>query len=245
MNARLEQAKKFFASKDNQQIVPKVPTSKDGMEELKKAYKAASEEVKKKFGGNIVEDTIHELYELAVVNGQDDYRGRLPEDIFVGYFLPYFRERADDESKFTPERLEERKKILSDWIRVAGTAFTEVVIFDQRGNDLFIVPALISTKVVNPVRKDGAISFETIANMAEKLQLLSPTKSVDYQNEHLHNKLKDMVDGKHKFKDTEQRWMDIFARYPLSEDAAKGQPSPKTAPQPQLGPMDDDDLIFD
>lgn len=246
MSSSHERAKLIFeeAQKLKQKgLMNKNAKSKPTAQELKDAARAVQEQVNKqlnsKYGASSIDKALRDLHDIAVVHGQDDYRGRLPESIFVNYFLPYFREVIHNTKELTAETIKRRTKILTDWLSVSGGPFHEVNIINNAGEVLFIVPALNNTKVINPVRKDGAPSFETIANMAERLQLISPAKSLDYQNDRLHNKIKDMSDGKHKFRDSENIWLDIFSKYPDNNS------TPVAAPANSSDDFTDDDIIYD
>lgn len=243
MSKAQELAKQRFEELDRQKSNPtvKVPVV-DQEANKKEQLKKAEADVAKQLGGaTTILAALNFLHDIAVVKGQEDYRGRISEQIFVAYFLPYFRQVIHSPEEITTEVKEYREKVLTDWISVAGSAFNEVVVLDNAGKTLFIVPGLNSTRVINPVRKDGAPSFETIANMAERLQLVSPTKSQEYQNQRLHDKIKDMADGKHRFRENEQIWLDIFARYPDENVKAKEQRKPSG----NSGKLTDDDIIYD
>lgn len=244
MSKAQELAKKHFAELDRQRASPGAQTTPAQPQvSVKEQLRKAESDVANQVGGSAtIKDALSLLYDIAVVKGQDDHRGKIPEHIFVGYFLPYFRQVIHNQEELTAELKERREKILTDWISVAGTAFNEVAVIDNLGKVLFIVPGLNSTRVINPVRKDGAPSFETIANMAERLQLVSPAKSQEYQNQRLHDKVKDMSDGKHRFKENEQKWLDIFNRYPDQQEIAKKQ---ATKPSAGSGDLTEDDIIYD
>ena len=244
MSRAQEDARLKFEELDRRKSAPVNKTSV-AVQELnqKEQLKKAEAEVAKQLGGSTtIHAALNFLYDIAVVKGQEDHRGRIPENIFVGYFLPYFRQVIHSPQEITAEMKERREKILTDWISVAGSAFNEVAVIDNAGRTLFVVPGLNSTKVINPVRKDGAPSFETIANMAERLQLVSPVKSQEYQNDRLHDKIKDMADGKHRFRENEKIWLDIFSRYPDENEQAK---STQNKSSPNSGALTDDDIIYD
>ena len=185
--------------------------------------------------------TLKHLHEIAVTKGQDDYRGTIPEHIFVSYFLPYFRQGLDTETEVSDELREYRQKVLTDWISVAGTLMNEVNVIDNRRQVLFTVPALANTAVINPVRKDGAPAFMDIAVMAERLRMISPAQSANYENDRLHQKVMEMSNGKHRFKDNEHRWIDIFNRYPLTEEEKKVSGNKNSAQSSK----DEDELEYD
>lgn len=185
-----------------------------------------------------MEKEIGSIFELANVEGPKEYRGRIPEHIFVSYFLPFFREELKPED-MTEDKIKQREKILSDWLSIANTLFNEVVVIDNAGTELFVVPAMSNTDIFNPVRQDKSMTFSEIVGMAEKLQHMSPTKSTDYMNTNFESRLKEMRDKKHKFSKQEEQWMEIFLRYPLESEknAPKGSSAAKS-----FNNLSDDDL---
>lgn len=244
--ARIEAAERLRQEKER----TKAPAGPLSEEQLVAARKKQAEEIEKtltsKYQNYNTNRMLSELHNLAVVEGSKEYVGRLPESIFVQYFLPYFREKIE-EKDLTPEKLAYRNKVLEDWISVAGTTANEVNIINNVGQTLFTVPALTNTKVISPIRKDGAVSFETIANMAERLRVMSPAQSVDYQHSRLHDKLKDMSTGTHKFKEYEKIWLDIFNRYSDVKDPAQSgsQKSTDTTDNKNNNQSDPDELVYD
>lgn len=248
MSKQSEDAKKLFEERERSLKAPtkaqpaQALTEQQRKDMIAKQNKMLEESVNKKLNVNgqaTISEAVKHLYDIAVVQGKEDYRGRVSEEIFVNYFLPYFIEPLSKPEEVTPDKKEQREKILKDWISVAGNSFNEVAVVDQQNNVLFVVPALNNSRVINPVRKDGAVSFETIAHMAERLQMLSPAQSLNYQNDRLHAKLVDMADGKHKFKESEEQWKNIFKRYEhLIKPANSSSVSTESS-------VDDDDIIYD
>lgn len=241
MASSFEKAREAFEKGKAAQERSKTVRAKMPEMSKKTAAQIATEQLNSKYGAGSIDTAIKHLYKIAVLEGGEDYKGRLPEEIFVNYFLPYFKEPLNDKSKVSEEILKRRDKMLREWIAIAGSLFSEVDIIDVAGKVLFTVPALNNTNVINPIRSEGAPSFETIANMAERLQMLSPAKSVNYQNERLQDKLEDMSKGRHKFTEIEKRWISIFERYPDTKSNSSNSSGNKTSsPNDDLS---DDDFL--
>ena len=184
---------------------------------------------------------LKDIYQVAVVEGNKDYNGNIPEYIFVGYFLPYFRERIENPEELTEEKRAYRKQVLEDWIKVAGTFFNEVNVLNNTGNVLFVVPALVNSEIFNPVRKEDSKPFGEIAAMGELYNQLSPAKSQEMTNASLDKRLKEMADGKHKFLPNEVRWKEIFKRYSGDDDVKESEQEQSKG----SGALTDDDIIYD
>ena len=76
----------------------------------------------------------------------------IPENVFVGYFLPSFIGGTQNPNW------------VAEWVSVAGTPSAEVSVVDIQGNILFQVPPLLSTQSLS--FGTGGIRFNHIANEA-------------------------------------------------------------------------------
>lgn len=157
----------------------------------------------KSYEKNVLTKFIRE-FDSVITQSKQEIKGRLPEAIFVDYFLPFF---ASDKP------LPNNDTYITNWLKVAGSEYLEVDILDNGGKVLFTVPAMASTNVFNPYRAEGAMSFSDIVAMAKQFEVQSPVASENYIDSALTDKFKQMYQKKHLLSDKETVWLGIFARY--------------------------------
>ena len=141
-------------------------------------------------------------------------KGKLSEEVFVQYFLPFFSGKSPEGSD----------KKMGEWIGVAGNATAEVDIVDQRGEVLFTVPSMMNSNALDiSNRKVG----DTIGEMVSNYKLREahiPVTGQNYINHVSAEKVERMVHRENlPLSQTEQRWMSIFDRYKISTAETSGQ----------------------
>jgi len=138
------------------------------------------------------------IVEKGIVNS--DLVNRIPESLFVNYFLPYF----------TGERHDNPNWVL-EWISVAGSPMSEVVVFDDgTKEDLYVVPSLFNTKKLIFTR--GTETFKNIFMHFNRLNANIPGIGFNFLNEMLEKKtgeIEQLVDHTESIK----QWSYILARY--------------------------------
>lgn len=181
-------------------------------------------------------DRLKEIHQQAI----SPIRGRLPEDIFVNYFLPYFVNR---QSGYPNE-----EKIVSDWISVAGGPYNEVDILDAGGKPIFTVPSLMNTTSFNP-QNESAIKYADLVATAEAYRVMSDVHANNFLQEALTVKFREVFAPTDKIFSSEQRWFAIFKLYPESlpqelrdivENTGKAKEEAKAVETSSL----DDEMIF-
>lgn len=143
-------------------------------------------------------------------DGPEFKNSRLPEKIFVEYFLPFF---LND-----PMVLEENggpgsEKILEQWYTISLGPLRRVDILDLTGAVIFTVPAVAAVNFVDPVRKDGDMSFRAIATIASQYTMLSPTLGENYSMDALMDRFKSLYRKDTSVSEREGQWLQIFERY--------------------------------
>ena len=109
-------------------------------------------------GSEIVE--IHK--ELVTSPG---LRKKLPEDLFVAYFLPLFA------------GLETHPDVnIGRWVSIAGTPFAEVDIINTHGHTLYTVPPIFESKVIDTTKYTGG-SIKAVTATYELLLRQSPVRA--------------------------------------------------------------------
>lgn len=135
---------------------------------------------------------------------------RLPEPIFVNYFLPGFLGN-------NPNR-----NWLLEWISVAGSPAAEVSIFDPATNqELFRVPPVLSSRNILLPRERGDLGdiFSQHKLMANTLG----NQGTKYLFSELERKSSEAISSYHN--DTNDRWIAIMTRYgytPVNQQSVNG-----------------------
>lgn len=155
---------------------------------------------------------------------------RLPEEIFVRYFLPYFAGHIKNT---------DRPQILAEWISIAGTPMGEVAVIDPAGTILFYVPPVFDTSFLSVAPAKGDNSFADIATNANLLSAHIPVRGLEYQKNAMHTRLGDLITSPQDVKYNEGRWLDIFSRYGINIPKIEAQ----TVNQPASNIADDE--IYD
>lgn len=178
-----------------------------------------------------IRQTTNASYDSLVNN---HVHGRLPEEVFRHYFLPYFSGLGT---------IHPQRNVIAEWIGVAGTAMTEVDVFAPDLTILFTVPALFDTSVIDVTKQRAGNSLSTVMENYQMRQGGVPAVATNYVNQALAAKMNDITLNKpDRMTVARQRWESIMAHYGIVPQGA----APATLAQAkQLGTNDDDDLIYD
>lgn len=150
---------------------------------------------------NEIKQKIGSVYDSLVVNQP---KGRLPENIFQQYFLPFFA----GERPITQD-----SKVMENWISVAGTPMAEVDIIDNAGQVLFAVPSLFDTKIIDTVIKDRKTSLTDIYANSDARAARIPSEGNAYLARALDDKAGTIANGSKIDENNSQRWSEILQRY--------------------------------
>jgi hypothetical protein len=154
---------------------------------------------------------------------------RLPEEVFVKEFLPYFSGKL-------PMPVE--PPLLSIWIGIAGSPTSEVQIVDAKGNNIYTVPPMSDTETVDIAKGQNSHSMKQILTRYSMLKNVTPMRGKTYLDQALNVKA-DLLSGKSPvFEKNQQRWFDIFSRYDKSGDDNQVNKNDK-------GRLADDEFIYD
>lgn len=178
---------------DNQPVLP-------GMDVVKKMFEQDTQNTLDKAYKGLVEDI-------------SDIQTRLPEEVFVNYFLPFFSGK---------KTVEHRPTVISEWIGVAGSPSSEVRVVDKVGNELFIVPGIYDTSYLTFQRKGGGADVDQLIDHARLISSNIPASGERFITEALGNKLT-KLDTPPTSVINEQRWISIFERYGIVDK--KTQPN--------------------
>ena len=162
---------------------------------------------------------------------------RLPETLFVEFFLPLFRGDIKD-----PLLVEEYR---SKWFTLARHPQGEVNIIDERGNVLFTTPSYSYTKMFDPTKSDVTGSFKDLITIANQMGTANPIRAKQYLENNLVKKFDAMRVKGHVLTKEEERWIAIFQRYAsknvnnTSSGNSVGGTKPSTLSDDDLEDVDD------
>lgn len=149
----------------------------------------------------------------GLVNGH--MPNRLPENIFVSYFLPGFLGTNPNQNW------------LLEWISIAGSPAAEVSIFDPGTNqELFRVPPVLSSRNILLPRQEGGL--DSIFKRHEMMAGGLGNSSTRYLFNALEDKSSQAIASYQN--ETDDQWVAILARYGYT---------PKNAPPQNSGGGDD------
>lgn len=172
-----------------------------------------------------VNSSLEVSYNALVVSLAENV-AKLPEQIFINRFLPFFSGQRP---------LSEYPKLFTDWISIAGAPNREVAIVDNYDNELFRVPSIISTDVID-LQKSG--NFNEIFDQYELRSRQLPVIGNKFIAEVMAVKSKQILTNDPRANSREAAWMSIFARYNLIPAANKTS-------HKQTSLTVDDDLDYD
>ena len=162
---------------------------------------------------------------------------RLPEALFVEYFLPLFRGDIKD-----PLLVDEYR---NKWFILARHPQGEVNIIDNLGEVLFTTPSYSYTKMFDPTKADATGSFKDLITIANQLGVGNPIRARQYLDNNLVKKFDAMRIKGHVLTKEEERWIAIFQRYAsknddlTTKDNAVGGTKPSTLSDDDLEDVDD------
>lgn len=162
------------------------------------------------FATNEIKDSINYHFEQLVVKPYQEI-SKLPENIFIEVFLPFF----SGEKNF-----EDEKDILIKWISVAGNPTKEVQVVDDVGQVLFTVPPIMDTTCID-YKNDS--KGQAIGNIIANYELHKgqlPVVGQNYLNGTIDNRLRSLTKNSEVFEANEKRWNQIFVRYGKVKDSS-------------------------
>lgn len=140
------------------------------------------------------------IYDSLV--GQRD-NSQLPEEIFVGYFLPFFSGQRP---------ITDNSQVVAEWISIAGTPMNEVDVISPSGDTIFSVPSLFDTNMIDVVSREVGQSISDIYAQYDLKSNNIQSVANNFLNKELSKKLK-IIDSNVDHAETTHRWNDILTRY--------------------------------
>ncbi len=167
---------------------------------------------------------------------------RIPEALFVKYYLPFFR--GDNH---TEENTEYNNQLLENWFRGSGGPLNPVNVVDVAGNVMYQIPPFSTTTMFNVQRKEGATPFGEIVKLAHHYSLVSPVAEENHTQEQLEKKFREMYNKNLQITEREKMWFNIFLRYEKSHprpNAPGATSNGSTVTGKQDDKFSDDEMIF-
>lgn len=155
---------------------------------------------------------------------------KIPEEVFIHHFLPYF----SGEKPMTKE-----SKVMENWVSISGTPTNEVAVLDKTGKELYRVPPVFDTNILDVTSRNLGESMSDIyAGFAMRKNNLPAIANTFLANS-LENRLSTLVDAG-EASPNQKRWSEIISRYQKPNTNAL---TPKSI-QPAKA-LPDDDLVYD
>lgn len=149
----------------------------------------------------MISQEANDIYNMLVVENDNN---KLPEDIFVNYFLPYFANPVSDNVN---------NNKVAEWVSIAGTPVAEVDIVDNNNKVLYSVPSLFDTSVINLNKLSENHRFNDIMNKFDLQNNNIPSVAQYLLKQDLGNKLENMTEVTSNRLNKEKQWRDIFSKY--------------------------------
>lgn len=177
------------------------PASQQSIEEQ-------TENVKNKLRDNLTDGFIRLEAQLFNDILQDSAKNRtkLPEEIFVRHFLPFFSGK---------QPVSDHPQIVAEWIGIAKSPTAEVDVVGHNNETLFTVPAYFDTTVINAAERTAMRDVGTIVNkyIQEKNNL--PQIATRNVTQALDQKVPTMFQASDNFQKNKECWKQIFSRYSI------------------------------
>lgn len=136
---------------------------------------------------------------------------KLPEEIFVNYFLPFFSGKVEVS----------KEPVLSNWIGIAGTPMSEVDVVDTKGDKIFTVPALFDTNIIDVVNRERGRSLQDIFSNYEVRNNNIPVIASKFLDNELNKKNDELIHNKTVSATNTELWNNIFKRYGIENNETK------------------------
>lgn len=152
-------------------------------------------------------------------------RARLPEPLFKEHFWPYFnhdKEASRDDSVF------------AQWVGVAGSPTSEVDVFNEVGEVVFTVPALLNTGILDVLQSGHRQQpIKTTFLEAQRLAADLPDVATSFFENMLQHKLGDISSARPPQEKDVANWKKIAEFYGTSAPTAVAQAN-KVSPDDEL-----------
>lgn len=131
----------------------------------------------------------------------NSYINKIPESLFVQYFLPCFLGKVD------------KSTWVMEWISIAGTPMADVgVVKDGTDELLYVVPSILNTNKL--LLSNQRVNMSDIFDRYKQINNNIPTQGLNFLIEALNSKNKEILNEVNS-SNVDKRWIDILKRYNL------------------------------
>lgn len=165
-------------------------------------------------------------------------RASIPEQVFVQYFLPYFRNPDSEENR--------ESVILNKWLELSGGPYNEVNIINHKGEVLYEVPPVYHNDTVDlNILRENNVDLNYVGKAYDNMTVRSPEMGDSIINEGL-GSLPKFVHNINNNLELKDKWKKIFKRYEEPEEAQASSGVESTQPvKEDLGLNYEDDSYED
>lgn len=129
----------------------------------------------------------------------DELLSKIPESLFVNYFLPRFLGIVKDD------------KWILEWVSIAGSPTSEVIVFKDGTNEvLYKVPSLLNSE--NLLFPGGSGQLSQVFQRYQDISNNIPIRGLQFLVEVLNSKNKELL-NQVVMNESINRWMEILKRY--------------------------------
>lgn len=144
-----------------------------------------------------VKKDILEVNEIADELSKENNRVRIPEKLFVEYFLPLMTHMVNDDRPY-----------IKEWVALAGSPTAEVEVVTPDG-ELIVIPPMFNTDTVTKLIDDDTKGLsEILTEASDRIQVM-PAKGINYLNANLANTA-NSISAPYNYNDA---WKDILVKY--------------------------------
>ena len=134
---------------------------------------------------------------------------RLPEDVFVNVFLPFF---AGEENIYKVG-LGNWETIASNGINGARGLYREVIIVDSNNEEIFRVPPIYDRTALKPIKISDTIALQSLFEKSQLLSMIKPSLGVKNNSNIFNALLSRMRVSETNSIEYLKRWNAIFLKY--------------------------------
>jgi hypothetical protein len=188
-------------------------------DELKKTQVLAQKTMKR-MQDTIVENAKQqeELFFNGIIKASQEVRTKLPEEVFVKNFLPFFSGK---------QSIKENPDVIPNWIGIAGSPTSPVDVVDNSGDVLYTVPGFYDTTIIKAnSRFEGSTLGETMTQY-EMDKSVIPQRANNRIHKELGKKLPTMFQESSMQSENKKAWNTIFEKYGIQTNENTGQEQSK------------------
>jgi hypothetical protein len=145
-----------------------------------------------------------ELFFNGIVKASQEARTKLPEEVFVKNFLPFFSGQ---------QSIKEYPSVIPNWIGIAGSPTSPVDVINDSGDVLYTVPGFYDTTVIKAnARFEGSSLGDTMVHY-EMDKSVIPQRANNRINKELEKKLPGIFQESSVKSENKKSWNTIFEKY--------------------------------